>query len=51
MRRVEIYSATDPVYVPDRHVWYWAEFEGERSGRITEWAPVNAYRARSLREA
>lgn len=37
---VEIFSATDPVYVPDRRVWYWTEFRGVRSERLNEYAPV-----------
>jgi hypothetical protein len=43
MRTVEIFSATDPVQVADRQVWYWAEFEGKQTERFPQWAPVNDY--------
>jgi hypothetical protein len=41
--RVELFSATDPVYVPHRQVWYWTEFLGLRSERLTDWATVAAH--------
>jgi hypothetical protein len=37
---VEIFSATDPIYVPNRQVWYWTEFLGMKSQRATGYAPV-----------
>lgn len=43
MRSVEIFSATDPVHVPDRQVRYWGEFEGRKTEVITEWGPINAW--------
>jgi len=39
---VEIFSATDPVYSPERDVRYWLEFGGRRSERRTDWATINA---------
>lgn len=46
MRTVEILSGIDPVYVPDRHVRYWGEFEGKQTEHLTEWAPINAWAQR-----
>jgi hypothetical protein len=40
---VEIFSATDPPHVHERRVWYWLEFEGRASERLTEWALVNEW--------
>jgi hypothetical protein len=39
---VELFSATDPIYVPHRRVWYWAEFRGAKSERLNDWETVNA---------
>lgn len=39
---VELFSATDPVHIPHRQVWYWTEFEGMKSERSNDWATVNA---------
>ena len=39
-RTVELFSATDPVYVRNRRVWYWLEFDGMRSKRLTEYGSV-----------
>ena len=38
---VEIFSATDPPHVVNQQVWYWLEFAGTMSARLTSWAPVN----------
>jgi hypothetical protein len=46
MRTVEIFSAIDPVYLPDRQVRYWGEFKGVRTEATTEWGPVNAWAER-----
>src|SRR5438445_3426412 len=43
MRYVEIYSATDPMYMADRQVRYWGEFEGEKTPESTEWAALDAW--------
>jgi hypothetical protein len=40
---VELFSATDPPYVTDRHVRYYLEFRGTRSAQPTEHAPVLAW--------
>lgn len=40
---VEIFSAADPVYFPDRRVWYWVVFEGTRSEDCEDWATVNSW--------
>ena len=40
---VEIFSATDPVYVADRRVWYWLEFNGQKSERRNDWATINEW--------
>ena len=40
---VEIFSATDPRYIPERRVWYWVEFQGRRSERREDWATVNGW--------
>lgn len=37
---VELFSATDPVYVPNRRVWYWTEFNGLRSERLEDYEAV-----------
>ncbi len=37
---VELFSATDPVYVADRRVWYWTEFDGVKSERLNDYATV-----------
>jgi hypothetical protein len=37
---VELFSATDPVHVEDRRVWYWTEFKGVRSERLNDYTPV-----------
>ena len=47
---VEIYSATDPVYFTDRQVWYWVEFHGMKSERLTDWPTVNAHAKAILAE-
>lgn len=44
---VELFSATDPPHVPTRCVWYWTEFKGARSERLSEYAPVLA-RAKAI---
>lgn len=44
---VELLSATDPGYVQPRRVWYYTEFEGMRSERLNDYAPVFA-RAEAL---
>lgn len=43
MRTIEILSATDPEYVPDRQVRYWGEFEGNKTEVLTEWEPINEW--------
>jgi predicted DNA-binding transcriptional regulator AlpA len=47
---VEIYSATDPINVPDRRVWYWVEINEERQGERTESYQEAAAVAEKLRE-
>jgi hypothetical protein len=37
---VEVFSYIDPVYVRDRNVWYYAQFQGIRSEHLTEHAPI-----------
>jgi len=44
---VEIFAAVDPPMRYARQVWYWVEFDGRRSERMTEHAPVLA-RAKAL---
>lgn len=50
MRTIEIFSATDPVHVPDRRVRYWGEFEGKKTETRTEWGPVNEWAQRLCAE-
>jgi hypothetical protein len=45
---VEIYSGIDPIHTRDRAVRYWIEFDGVKSEKTTEWAPLDA-RAEALR--
>jgi hypothetical protein len=47
---VEIYSATDPVYFADRQVWYWVEFRGMKSERVTDWSTVDGHAKAILAE-
>jgi predicted DNA-binding transcriptional regulator AlpA len=46
---VEIYSATDPVHVPNRSVWYWVEVSERRYDRTESYQEALTL-AESLRE-
>jgi hypothetical protein len=46
---VEIYSATDPIYVPNRSVWYWVEVEEKKYDRTENYQDALAL-AENLRE-
>jgi hypothetical protein len=39
---VELYSATDPVYMPDRRVWYWVETPQTKSVRTENYVEAKA---------